>query len=554
MKKNLLFAFALLASATVSAQTIVWPSTVNRETKEANVKATVTGSETITAADITPGADIAIGQKDDANAVTAVKDATGANIQFPSETEGMISWRPTAGNVEGSQATADLAEGTGAYLDFKIEESDINKDLTGLTSIEFDVTKVGTDAIRINAKLIGEGDSNVDTGWLIDEATAKSFGDEYTDEVVGEDNLAKYGIWDADANAYNPSRNDGSKGAAAGANANGISHVKLAIPAELIASNPYALTLRIAIVKCANNKDLALNNVTFNFGSEEPAPVEKHTYSVIGTIQGNWDVDTDMELASEGGYTVLFENVAAGSYEFKIRQDHDWTVNWGSDYKQDGPNYLLDVTTDGSNIVISFDPTTGQAIAVVFEGEEPAPAGNEILLWEGEAISTGWANQPGLLSDGGAELTEAGAAVGDIIRFYCTAPDDNWQCELTEGHWGGIIYRYAAKDLGPNEDGSAREYEIVDLSKGYIDLVITEDILTKATTQQWWGNVFLLNGDGGLTVTKLTLIKADETAINAAKVAKAAKVDGDIYNLAGQKVSASYKGLVIKDGKKYIQK
>ena len=44
----------------------------------------------------------------------------------------------------------------------------------------------------------------------------------------------------------------------------------------------------------------------------------------------------------------------------------------------------------------------------------------------------------------------------------------------------------------------------------------------------------------------------DITAIIGAK--KAVKEDGVIYNLAGQKVSASYKGVVIKNGKKYIQK
>ena len=43
----------------------------------------------------------------------------------------------------------------------------------------------------------------------------------------------------------------------------------------------------------------------------------------------------------------------------------------------------------------------------------------------------------------------------------------------------------------------------------------------------------------------------DATAIKSVK--KVAE-DGAIYNLAGQKVSASYKGVVIKDGKKYIQK
>ncbi len=39
------------------------------------------------------------------------------------------------------------------------------------------------------------------------------------------------------------------------------------------------------------------------------------------------------------------------------------------------------------------------------------------------------------------------------------------------------------------------------------------------------------------------------TAIDAMKAVKA---DGAIYNLAGQKVDNSYKGIVIKNGKKYI--
>ena len=216
-----------------------------------------------------------------------------------------------------------------------------------------------------------------------------------------------------------------------------------------------------------------------------------------------------------------------------------------------------DVTeTTAQDMIYTFQKYSGTG-NILISSIEIAPAEEaaeeEIVLWEGEAVSTGWANQPTLLSDGGAELTEAGAAVGDVIRFYCTAPDDNWQCELTEGHWGGIIYRYAAKDLGPNADGSERVYEIVDISKGYIDLVITEDILTKATTQQWWGGVFLLNGDGGLTVTKLTLIKkGGADAIQTAKTVNT--VNGVRYNLAGQKVDENYKGIVILNGKKFMQK
>lgn len=58
-------------------------------------------------------------------------------------------------------------------------------------------------------------------------------------------------------------------------------------------------------------------------------------------------------------------------------------------------------------------------------------------------------------------------------------------------------------------------------------------------------NVVWLDEDGNV-------IEGAATAIQG--VEKAAVKDGAIYNVAGQKVAASYKGLVIKDGKKYIQK
>ena len=47
-------------------------------------------------------------------------------------------------------------------------------------------------------------------------------------------------------------------------------------------------------------------------------------------------------------------------------------------------------------------------------------------------------------------------------------------------------------------------------------------------------------------------VEGEATAINS--IVKKAQNAGVIYNLAGQKVNASYKGVVIKDGKKYIQK
>ncbi len=182
------------------------------------------------------------------------------------------------------------------------------------------------------------------------------------------------------------------------------------------------------------------------------------------------------------------------------------------------------------------------------------PAGDtETSLWEGEVLVNGWADQPYMLSDGGAELTAAGAAAGDKIRIYASAPDDSWQVEVFNGHWDGMIERFSAVAL-TEEDGSPRESSIFDLStQGYFEFTITDEFLTLATTAQGWGGAFLLNGDGNLTVTKVTLVKGGATGIQSA-VAKKTTDNGAIYNLAGQKVNASYKGIVIKNGKKYIQK
>ncbi len=199
------------------------------------------------------------------------------------------------------------------------------------------------------------------------------------------------------------------------------------------------------------------------------------------------------------------------------------------------------------------DWTVWDNFELIYYGAAAEPVVEETVLWEGTALVNGWADQPMMLSDGGKELTDAGAAVGDRLRIYFTAPDDNWQVELTNGHWDGMLDRYAAKDLGPEADGSPRHYTIVDQSKGYFEYIIDQDFLTKATTAQYWGGSFLLNGDGNMTVTKVSLVKGgDDTAVKTIKTVKAQ--NGAIYNLAGQKVSADYKGVVIINGKKVLNK
>ena len=59
------------------------------------------------------------------------------------------------------------------------------------------------------------------------------------------------------------------------------------------------------------------------------------------------------------------------------------------------------------------------------------------------------------------------------------------------------------------------------------------------------------NGNTGTFVTTLKVARGGATAIENVKVQT---VDGVMYNLAGQKVGNDFKGIVIKDGKKMLQK
>ena len=131
-------------------------------------------------------------------------------------------------------------------------------------------------------------------------------------------------------------------------------------------------------------------------------------------------------------------------------------------------------------------------------------------LWEGSKLVDNWADQPGFLSDGGAELKKGNAEVGDYVYFWATAASEDWQVQIVEGHWGPRYAFYSAKEV-TKEDGTPEETTIIDLNaQGYFSLKLTQEILDAAYTSGGWGNVFLLNGTGQITVTKLTLVKASD--------------------------------------------
>ena len=123
------------------------------------------------------------------------------------------------------------------------------------------------------------------------------------------------------------------------------------------------------------------------------------------------------------------------------------------------------------------------------------------VLWTGQAVADDWKDQPYVLSDGGKELTDAGVVAGDIITFHITPLEAAWKIQFVEGHWGPT-YASICSIGNDTEGGKFTEYDL-DANKGNFSIEVTQAMLDAAFTQQWWGGVFVLNGDN-VVIDKIT--------------------------------------------------
>jgi maltose/maltodextrin transport system substrate-binding protein/arabinogalactan oligomer/maltooligosaccharide transport system substrate-binding protein len=74
---------------------------------------------------------------------------------------------------------------------------------------------------------------------------------------------------------------------------------------------------------------------------------------------GEWDPACEATALTQGddGLYTLTVDLPAGDYEYKVALDGAWTVNYGSDGAQDGPNYTLSLPAD-STVTFTYDPET----------------------------------------------------------------------------------------------------------------------------------------------------------------------------------------------------
>jgi len=84
------------------------------------------------------------------------------------------------------------------------------------------------------------------------------------------------------------------------------------------------------------------------------------SYQAQAGCPGDWQPEcsvTAMTMGDDGKYHSGPFTLKAGDYEFKAALDGAWTTNYGSDGKQDGPNYKITLAADGT-VEFVYDPAT----------------------------------------------------------------------------------------------------------------------------------------------------------------------------------------------------
>ena len=247
-----------------------------------------------------------------------------------------------------------------------------------------------------------------------------------------------------------------------------------------------------------DNMDSANPMVTAAWVEAGDAPVDPDVYSVAGTCNG-WnqlDESTEMTMISEGVYSITIP-MQAGEQKFKVVTNHDWSVAYPAE------DYYFELEED-ADVTITLDLNNGGAISI-----ETAPC-------------TVYFVTVNVQSDKEA-----------VTLYACQG--EAWD-KLT-GEWPGVAM---------NKVDGGFTYTVK---------------VTKGETLQ-----LIFNGDGGQTDDiKLSVIKGNrnlEYILNddwtfsvgsGIQSVETEKVNGVIYNVAGQRVSKATRGLYIINGKKVLK-
>ena len=172
------------------------------------------------------------------------------------------------------------------------------------------------------------------------------------------------------------------------------------------------------------------------------------------------------------------------------------------------------VLTEGNKLIIGLPESCGAGtkIRLVSSNGEitytlDVTPNTEVntVIWTGavdlNAWSINWQFGDGTQSVGEDPLafTKIALSEGDVIHLYATAYNDWWQIQFFNGHWE------AQTSIGETfGNGNNINSGIASLEKGYLDIVVTAQMLTEFTTYNDWCYCWILQGEG-VVITKISV-------------------------------------------------
>lgn len=284
------------------------------------------------------------------------------------------------------------------------------------------------------------------------------------------------------------------------------------------------------------------------------------TMSAAWAGAGNWQAN-DGKCAdwSEGDYLELDVSNCTGNFKVAIEYNDGKTVDdkgnpakveelttYGSLSEGDKVCYVK-LNEDHSDKVIQFwlQSTTATASVTVdkaylvseeeYQAYLAEKSKGEQVAWEGSYdFGTGWSTNINI--DASKFAT---AQSGATFTFTYTVGSEGYaQIKICDSNWKAL-----ASPKGQNE------YQCVslDMSGNSYSTVLSDDDLATIKT----GGMILQGYNA--TLTKVTFTNPTTAGINSVHTTKKVN-EGATYNLAGQRVGKTFRGMVIRNGKKYIQK
>ena len=273
---------------------------------------------------------------------------------------------------------------------------------------------------------------------------------------------------------------------------------------------------------------------------------EKTVWEGSEQISWNTEVAPGSQFETPAG---TFTGLATGNtiriYTTTTYEEPQYVVT----YKKGDSWEWTDLQTTFADGVISYtvaDETTATEIAerglilrgqawtatkITIDAETPKPAEGEQTVWEGsEQISWNTEVAPGSQFETPAG-TFTGLATGNTIRIYTTTTYEEPQYVVT----------YKKGD----------SWEWTDLQTTFADGVISYTVADETTATEIAERGLIFRGQA-YTLVKITVTKSVPTGIQNAKSLN--HNDASLYNTRGQRITTAYKGLVIKNGKKYLNK